>query len=32
MLNIQRSINDLTLNDFWKASLLNMKKKLQEVF
>ena len=31
MLNIHRSINDLTLGDFWKAPLLNMEKKLQEV-
>ena len=30
-LSIHKSINDLTLNDFWKAPLLEMEKHLQEV-
>ena len=31
ILSIHKPINDLILNDFWKAPLMEMEKKLQEV-
>ena len=31
ILSIHKSVNDLVLNDFWNAKLLDMQKKLQEV-